>query len=85
VAGPRKRRGAVAGFVLAHLRFIMFPIDSLEARSGGNRWPRLRRGSQGGTVLRLFLNDGDSAADFELLILGEPIDQTMLIGVTDLP
>jgi Ca2+-binding RTX toxin-like protein len=38
-----------------------------------------------GTVLRLFLADGDSEADFELLILGDPVDQTMLIGVTDLP
>lgn len=37
-----------------------------------------------GTVLRLFLNDGDSEADFELLIVGDPADQTMLIGVTDL-
>ncbi len=40
--------------------------------------------AQGGTVLRLFLNDGDSVADFELLILGEPVDQSILIGVSPL-
>jgi Ca2+-binding RTX toxin-like protein len=40
--------------------------------------------SREGTVLRLFLDDGDSEADFELLFVGEPVDQSMLIGVTDL-
>jgi Ca2+-binding RTX toxin-like protein len=39
---------------------------------------------QQATVLRLFLNDGDSVADFELLISGPPVDHTMLIGVTPL-
>ncbi|HEX8573127.1 MAG TPA: Calx-beta domain-containing protein [Allosphingosinicella sp.] len=37
-----------------------------------------------GTVLRLFLDDGDSVADFELLIVGDPADPSMLIGVTPL-
>jgi Ca2+-binding RTX toxin-like protein len=37
-----------------------------------------------GTVLRLFLSDGDSVADFELLISGEPVDYTMLIGASPL-
>ena len=41
-------------------------------------------GVQEATVLRLFLNDGDSIADFELLISGAPVDQTMLIGVSAL-
>jgi Ca2+-binding RTX toxin-like protein len=35
-----------------------------------------------GTWLRLYLNDGDTTPDFEVLISGARVDETILIGVS---